>query len=660
MRLLYLLILIILIVFPQKLGFSSPPPPAGDAPPPPPPAGEAGLAGDTPVDVDAEIASHLTGDVFTPPEGEAPPEGDDVFTPPKGEAPPPPPELADAPRIRNVVLAGNEVFSNDQIQDVMQIRVGQAYNEDLLKQDFERITTFYEKHGFRFARIDEELLFIKELSDGVYIRIHIDEGEIGKITVKGNRRTREHVIIRELLFQVGDIYTWDDELESERILRRKRYLGSVEILATRDLETSLVWIQVEVTDLWTFFPALDLPAFSNNNSSFLISLSDSNLLGSGDRARLRYQVIRENGEEPRRLITSRYKASRLFESHWEFDGIYTQKQEGNSWEVKLQRPLYSLQTRWSADFTVAESLDEVHWYEHGKKTDTFERSMANHSGRIIRSFGDRHQQTQVALWIVSQQPNFKEIKKFAPSGVNFENNNMEMIGVSLGHNEADFIRTRFLNQMGRVEDIGVGYGYDASIGHASPLYGSDRSETTLRLSFNLSQAFHNLLFVTTRSDFATHLTKRQLEESVFSANIKVIRKNLFHQTLAAQISTVMGFGLDGKSQVLLGGENGLRGYATRQFSGEKMIRVNIESRAIFWQHPLLVVGSVLFADVGYVWNGEVFNLGKPKRSVGFGLRFSLPKLGRSQAYRLDLAYPLDSPEASLSKPVLTYAIGHVF
>ena len=102
----------------------------------------------------------------------------------------------------------------------------------------------------------------------------------------------------------------------------------------------------------------------------------------------------------------------------------------------------------------------------------------------------------------------------------------------------------------------------------------------------------------------------------------MVRKNLLYQTLAAQMSTVFEFGLEGESQVILDGENGLRGYNPYAFSGEKMIILNIESRSIFRGglfeklESWLVVGSALFLDVGYVWNGDELVLSEPKRSVG--------------------------------------------
>ncbi len=543
----------------------------------------------------------------------------------------------------------------------MQSQVGGDYNPDLLRRDFEQIASFYQEHGFQFARVDEEQLVLLKFSDGVYLRIYIDEGIIGKITVRGNQRTKDHVITQELLFEQGDVYIQDDELESERILRRKPYLGSAEILATRDTKTNLIFIEVEVTDLWSFFPALDIPVFSKDKTGFLVALSDSNVFGSGDRGRLRYQQTREEGEEPRHLISGLYRVFRLFDSHWEFDGVYTQKREGISWDASLKRPLYSLQTRWSAEFTASESVDERRWYEQGVKTAVFERSSQSESGRIIRSFGNRHRQTQMALWMISERASFKEIEKLPSSAANFQDRNTKMIGISIGHRKVNFIRTRFLNKMGRVEDIGVGYGYGVSIGRASPFYGSDRRETRVSLFLNASQAYRDLLFVNGRAGVTTRFVAHEEEDSVFEASIKAVRKNLFlRQTLAARLSTEIQFGLEGEQQVLLGGNSGLRGYDPRQFSGTKNIRLNLESRTIFWEHSLIVVGSAIFADIGYIWEGNAFDIRTPIRSVGFGLRLGFPKLSGSRVYRADLAYPLDGLEKPSLSPVFTYAIGHAF
>ncbi len=608
--------------------------------------------------------------------------------------------MADHQAVRKIILRGNEAFSDEQLRLGMQTEVGETYDDELLRKDFERIVGFYRKNGFSFARIDEKRLFKKGFADGVYLHIYIDEGRIGQLTVEGNSRTRDHVILRELLFQTGDVYTVEDELESERILRRKPYLGDAEIGATWDDETSTVEITVLVTDLWSMIPALDIPAFSKDSSDVFVQVVDSNMFGTGNLAQFRYQRISEAGERTRSLIRTRYTDPRLFSTHWEFDGYYIQQRMGDSWQVSLARPQYTLKTRWSAAFKALEHVDQKSWYERGWATHTFDSNVEGGSGQISRFFGERHRQMQLSVWAEAQRSKFAlrsfvpdakwaEIKRessmFAPletssvprsrttlaqikeAELKFspEDRDIKILGISIGRRDIDFVRTRYVNQMGRVEDIAVGYGYSMSIGYGSPFYGSDRSETVLNWLFSSSLVHHDLLFLNTHADYTTRLSDEP-RESVFNGRIKIVRKNLFYQTLAVRLSTKLEFGRGGESQVVLDGENGIRGYSPYAFNGEKMIIVNLESRTIFSGgifeklESLIVVGSAIFLDIGYIWSGDELVFSELKRSVGAGLRFSIPRLSGSRVFRCDFAYPLDVQGGTSRVPVITYGIGHVF
>ena len=572
--------------------------------------------------------------------------------------------MANHQAVRKIILRGNEAFSNKQLRQGMQTEVGETYDEELLREDFKRIVGFYRKNGFSFARIDEKRLFKRSFPDGVYLHIYIDEGRIGQLTVEGNSRTRDYVILRELLFKTGDVYTVEDELESERILRRKPYLGSAEIDAAWDAETSTVEIRVIVVDLWSVIPALDIPAFSKDSSDFLVQVVDSNMFGTGNQAQFRYQRISEAEIPTRSLIRTRYTEPRLFSSHWEFDGFYTQQSVGDSWEVSLQRPQYTLKTRWSAAFKASEHIDSKHWYEQGTPTDEYGRSRQQSTGQITRFFGDRHKQLQLSAWGLSERSKFTP-PEISPSRFAPQDRDIKRLGISVGYRDIDFVRSRYVNQMGRVEDIAVGYEYSMSIGYGSPFYGSDRSETVLNWLFSLSLAHQDSLFLNSHADYTTRLSSEP-RESVFNGRIKLARKNLLYQTLAARLSTVFEFGREGESQVILDGENGMRGYSPYAFNGEKMIILNIESRTIFngglleKLNSLVVIGSVIFLDLGYIWSGNELVLSQPKRSIGAGLRFSIPRLSGSRIYRFDFAYPLDTLEGASRVPVITYGIGHVF
>ena len=172
------------------------------------------------------------------------------------------------------------------------------------------------------------------------------------------------------------------------------------------------------------------------------------------------------------------------------------------------------------------------------------------------------------------------------------------------------------------------------------------------------QTHRKQIFLNTLMGFVTNFDKKQIYSSILTALIKVTAKDLYYQTLVLQLKTAMGFNLDGKGQIFLGNLYGLRGYRQIHFSGEKKIVINAESRTVFWENTYIILGSAAFIDIGYIWKDIDIDIWDPKRSIGFGLRFSSPKLSGFQVYRLDLAFPLD--RENRSKPIISYAVGQAF
>ncbi len=619
--------------------------------------------------------------------------------------------------VRSLIIKGNNSFSEQQIRALMQTDVWSIYDASVLEADFEAITDFYKSNGYRFARIVEAQNYVKKFEDGIYLGFEIDEGIIGSITVSGNTQTREHVVLRELLFQEGDVYIEADKSESERILRRKAYIGSAKIESHWNAKSDSVTIHVTITDLWSLKGAVDpLPAINPEGGKFLLKAEDFNLLGSGHFTQFRYEGDIERGEDTRHFIHGRYQIPRLLNSYWGFDGEFTQRLEGNTWTsflerpqytFLLQRPQYSLESRWSAGLLVSEQVHRIRWAEKGIKTDIFERNLQTVRGSIFRYFGDRHRQNYVGLWAESIRSRHERIETFGESKAAPSDRDIKSVGITVGRKRITYHRTRFLTKMGQEEDFETGSQYAFSIGYASPVYGSDRSESHARLTGTSGWMRGNHILSTTGVDLSTNFTTRierskvRLQSSwyyidVFNAGNDIYtvdkgyRKNGFfdfHQTVVAQFATELQFGWSGEDQVYLGSDSGLRGYNPQQFDGEKMMLVRLESRTLcggmlfskvddslgavvtfilkpFIKRPIkvgLVLSATAFADVGYIWNGErSFSLSEPKSSVGFGLRGSFSRLSGPSIFRLGLAFPLNLPFATGLEPRLFYGFNQTF
>lgn len=605
--------------------------------------------------------------------------------------------------IRSVIITGNNSFTQKQLLQMIITKEGDTFNKDTLKQDTEKIAAFYRGKGFTYARVLESPNII---NGEVFIRLRIDEGEIGKITLSGNAKTNDNVILRELLFKSGDVFIEADRKESERILRQKPYIGAAKIESKWIEESNSVAIHVSVTEYFSITVGLD-PGINNQSGYFLTQIKETNVFGSGQGGQVRYERISEVGEKTRGVFTLKYRMPRLVDSYWNFDGEYIQKREGDSWGVLIARPQYSLKSRWSANFKISESINHVSWYEDGRATDTFERSSQRASGVIQRYFGGRHHQNYIGLWYDSFQTIFFPVETLFESRASQSNQNISRIGITVGRKNVGYHQTRFLRRMGSDEDFVTGSQYNLSIGQSSPLYGSEKSESIASLAFNSGWTNKDRLFGTAliayTTSFSNHIESTVIHSrssfyyrDVFNTGdiyrvdkgFRVKRLFDFQQTFVAQFKSEMQFGLGGESQVILGADNGLRGYSLRQFNGEKVMVFSLESRtlcggtffkgindgltriATFIAKPIfknriidlgLVLSATSFVDIGYIWDTyNTFDITQVKRAVGFGIRGNFSKVSNAGIFRFEIAFPLDHPTSKSIQSQLFYGVERAF
>ena len=118
-------------------------------------------------------------------------------------------------------------------------------------------------------------------------------------------------------------------------------------------------------------------------------------------------------------------------------------------------------------------------------------------------------------------------------------------------------------------------------------------------------------------------------------------RRLFFMDLSAEA----GRNLDADQQILLGGDNGLRGYPLRYQAGEGRWLFTAEQRFFTNWYPfqLFNVGAAVFYDMGATWGRDP--LGSPSqgllRDFGFGLRLGNSRSALGNVLHVDVAFPLD-------------------
>ena len=137
----------------------------------------------------------------------------------------------------------NEKFSNEELLDELNIAIGDQYSQDELEfAIFENINSLYMDEGHYFFNINKEI--IPHDKDSLIVNLVITENEkvkIRKVQIKGNEKTVENVIRREMKIYPGDIFNRAKIIESMKSLYMLNYFETVDpqILAVSDNEIDI-------------------------------------------------------------------------------------------------------------------------------------------------------------------------------------------------------------------------------------------------------------------------------------------------------------------------------------------------------------------------------------------------------------------------------------
>ncbi len=125
--------------------------------------------------------------------------------------------------IGNIRWVGNTVHSSETLDRVLGIKKGDIYNQTLLDRmiymnpEGVDVSSLYLDDGYLFFDINPVEVAIDGDSIDLEIRMHEGkQAEINRVTVRGNTRTNDHVILREIRTRPGQLFSRRDIIRSHR------------------------------------------------------------------------------------------------------------------------------------------------------------------------------------------------------------------------------------------------------------------------------------------------------------------------------------------------------------------------------------------------------------------------------------------------------------
>lgn len=187
-----------------------------------------------------------------------------------------------------IEFEGNEVFSTRELLVQMKLNKGSIYNSTKFEESLEAITGLYYSNGYMSNEYYPEVIKDSERHIISY-KLRIKErtrSHVENIIVKGNTKTKDSVILRELPLETGDVFSRDALLNGLRNLSNTQYFSNIVPEFQGGSEPNLVDIIISVEEQSTMALQVGL-TFSGATDpqslpiSGFLKLENSNLFGEG-------------------------------------------------------------------------------------------------------------------------------------------------------------------------------------------------------------------------------------------------------------------------------------------------------------------------------------------------------------------------------------------
>lgn len=132
---------------------------------------------------------------------------------------------------RNITWEGNYLYEDEYLARVLGIEKGDVYNQQELEKRITYnptggidVSALYQNDGYLFSNI--EPVEVRVEGDSIDLEMRVTEGPqatINKITITGNDKTSDHVILREIRTLPGQKYSRDDLIRTRNELAALGY-----------------------------------------------------------------------------------------------------------------------------------------------------------------------------------------------------------------------------------------------------------------------------------------------------------------------------------------------------------------------------------------------------------------------------------------------------
>jgi len=189
------------------------------------------------------------------------------------------------PVLKEVAIEGNTVETTESLMDLVTVKNGELLNSRTLQENVQAIQEKYRADGYILAKITD----LNIAQDGT-LTIKISEGVLEDYKVKGNKKTKDYVILREMRQKTGEPFNANLARRSMQRVYNLGFFEDVNVKMNPGVEPNAVVMEIDVKEKRTGSFGIGAGYSSSDGMVGMVSVSDTNFRGMGDTISISYEM----------------------------------------------------------------------------------------------------------------------------------------------------------------------------------------------------------------------------------------------------------------------------------------------------------------------------------------------------------------------------------
>lgn len=189
------------------------------------------------------------------------------------------------PRLTKLEITGNTVQTTENLRKMIKAEEGKVLNTRELHENVQAIDAKYHDDGYILVKIGD-----LDIDKEGKLKIAINEGILEGYAVKGNKKTKDKVIIREMRQKPGEPFNAKLARRSMQRVYNLGYFEDVNMKLNPGAELNSVVLEVDVVEKRTGNFTVGVGYSSQDGIIGLIGVGDRNFRGRGDSINVTFEM----------------------------------------------------------------------------------------------------------------------------------------------------------------------------------------------------------------------------------------------------------------------------------------------------------------------------------------------------------------------------------